>query len=243
MEEAAFSLSVTRYLADKSGNWIIVRQCWRIAFARLGIDSHPLRSFRRDSLGWIVRSWSSDSMDALELQAALVKLDPATTVTPIGSNVKMLPARHRIAFTVDLDENDLTLENAAQNDEKGTSNVVATAMAAGNAARKMHNNCPAQLTVPGHQNHPNNRQIEVAKCEMAEVRWRQPCFDLIFYHTYPPHRGSKHHAKHHAKEKRHHHHHTMHHQHHRSHVVSQWRSIRASDRCHPVVVTHKREIS
>lgn len=109
-------------------------------------------------------------MDALELQAALVKLDPATTVTPIGSNVKMLPARHRIAFTVDLDENDLTLENAAQNDEKGTSNVVATAMAAGNAARKMHNNCSAQLTVPSHQNHPNNRQIEVAKCEMAEVR-------------------------------------------------------------------------
>lgn len=156
----------------------------------------------------------------------------------------MLPARHRIAFTVDLDENDLTLENAAQNDEKGTGNVVATAMAAGNAARKMHNNCSAQLTVPSHQNHPNNRQIEVAKCEMAEVRWRQPCFDLIFYHTYPPHRGSKHHAKHHAKEKRHHHHHTMHHQHHRSHVVSQWRSIRASDRCHLIVVTRcEREIS
>lgn len=204
------------------------------------------RSFRRDFarlellLYWFVIS--SDDMDALELQAALVKLDPATTVTPIGSNVKMLPARHRIAFTVDLDENDLTLENAGQNDEQkgmATGNVVATTgtmAAAGNAARKMHNNCSAQLTVPSHQNHPNNRQIEVAKCEMAEVRWRQPCFDLIFYHTYPPHRGSKHHAKHHAKEKRHHHHHTMHHQHHRSHVVSQWRSIRASDRCHPIVV-------
>ncbi|KAI4498444.1 hypothetical protein M0802_006379 [Mischocyttarus mexicanus] len=39
----------------------------------------------------------------------------------------------------------------------------------------------------------------------------------MIYHTYPPHRGSKHHGKHHAKEKRHHHH-TMHHQHHRSHV-------------------------
>ena len=115
-------------------------------------------------------------MDALELQAALVKLDPATTVTPIGSTVKMLPARHRIAFTVDLDENDLTLENAGQNDEQkgmATGNVVATTgtmAAAGNAARKMHNNCSAQLTVPSHQNHPNNRQIEVAKCEMAEVR-------------------------------------------------------------------------
>ncbi|KAL0106738.1 hypothetical protein PUN28_015347 [Cardiocondyla obscurior] len=42
----------------------------------------------------------------------------------------------------------------------------------------------------------------------------------MIYHTYPPHRGSKHHAKHHAKEKRHHHHHTLHHQHHRAHVVS-----------------------
>ncbi|KAF3429848.1 hypothetical protein E2986_01354 [Frieseomelitta varia] len=142
-------------------------------------------------------------MDALELQAALVKLDPATTVTPIGTNVKMLPPphHHRIAFTVDLDENDLTLENAAQNDEREkTSNA---------APRKLHNNCPAQVTVSGHPNHPNNRQIEVSKCEMAEVR------------------GSKHHAKHHAKEKRHHHHHTMHHQHHRSHVVSQCVPIRA----------------
>lgn len=100
-------------------------------------------------------------MDALELQAALVKLDPATTVTPIGTNVKMMPPpHHRIAFTVDLDENDLTLENAAQNDEREkTSNA---------AARKLHNNCPAaQVTV---SNHPNNRQIEVPKCEMAEVR-------------------------------------------------------------------------
>ncbi|KYQ48431.1 hypothetical protein ALC60_12487 [Trachymyrmex zeteki] len=49
----------------------------------------------------------------------------------------------------------------------------------------------------------------------------------MIYHTYPPHRGSKHHAKHHTKEKRHHHHHTMHHQHHRAHVVSR----RFSDEC------------
>lgn len=209
MEEVAFSLSVTRYLADKSGNWIIVRYSVDGSCSRRDRSARVCskkRSSRRS-----IRSLRLDTMDALELQAALVKLDPATTVTPIGSNVKMLPARHRIAFTVDLDENDLTLENAAQNDEK--------AAGGNNAARKMHNNCSAQLTVPGH--HPNNRQIEVAKCEMAEVRWRQPCFDLIFYHTYPPHRGSKHHAKHHAKEKRHHHHHTMHHQHHRSHAVSQ----------------------
>ncbi|XP_076388044.1 uncharacterized protein LOC143264483 [Megachile rotundata] len=107
-------------------------------------------------------------MDALELQAALVKLDPATTVTPIGSSVKMLPPHHRIAFAVDLDENDLTLEkNTVQNDEK--SNNVSSRVQS-TAPRKMQNNCSAQLTVAGHQNHPNKQQIEVSKCEMAEVR-------------------------------------------------------------------------
>ncbi|XP_076748625.1 uncharacterized protein LOC143422103 [Xylocopa sonorina] len=111
-------------------------------------------------------------MDALELQAALVKLDPATTVTPIGSNVKMMPPpppHHRIAFTVDLDENDLTLENArdVEGDEKSAVSVTQTS----NASRKLHSNCSAQLTVPsGHQTHPSNQQIEVSKCEMAEVR-------------------------------------------------------------------------
>ncbi|XP_017761735.1 PREDICTED: uncharacterized protein LOC108551904 [Eufriesea mexicana] len=82
-------------------------------------------------------------MDALELQAALVKLDPATTVTPIGSNVKMLPPHHRIAFTVDLDENDVTLENSSQNDEK--SNVVPAMQS--NIPRKLHS-CSTQVTVP-----------------------------------------------------------------------------------------------
>lgn len=162
----------------------------------------------------------------MELQAALVKLYPATTVTPIGSNVKTLPSHHRIAFAVDLDQNDLALENASQNDEK-SSHV--SAMQANTTPRKLHGNCSAQLTASGHQNHPKCQQIEVSKCDTVDVRWRQPCFDLIFYHTYPPHRGSKHHAKHHAKEKRHHHHHTMHHQHHRSHAVSQW--FYSSARC------------
>ncbi|XP_029053888.1 uncharacterized protein LOC114881309 [Osmia bicornis bicornis] len=109
-------------------------------------------------------------MDALELQAALVKLDPATTVTPIGSSVKILPAHHRIAFTVDLDENDLTLEkNTVQNNDEKSNNVSGvqtTTM----APRKMQNNCSAQLTVASHQNRPNKQQIEVSKCEMAEVR-------------------------------------------------------------------------
>ncbi|CAL7944604.1 unnamed protein product [Xylocopa violacea] len=112
-------------------------------------------------------------MDALELQAALVKLDPATTVTPIGSNVKMPPPppppHHRIAFTVDLDENELTLEKTRdeQSDEKSGVSVTQTS----NASRKLHSNCSAQLTVPGsQQTHPSNQQLEVSKCEMAEVR-------------------------------------------------------------------------
>ncbi|XP_026669325.1 uncharacterized protein LOC108625049 [Ceratina calcarata] len=106
-------------------------------------------------------------MDALELQAALVKLDPATTVTPIGSNVKVMPPHHRITFAVDLDQNDLTLENTGmQNDGKPMNN---TAHQTNNGSRKLHN-CSNQLTVPGHQNHPSNQQIEMSKCEMAEVR-------------------------------------------------------------------------
>lgn len=58
-------------------------------------------------------------MDALGLQAALVKLDPATTVTPIGSSVKMM-SRHRPSFGVEVDETDLTLRNVLNNrdDEK-----------------------------------------------------------------------------------------------------------------------------
>ncbi|KAG7203358.1 hypothetical protein KM043_013433 [Ampulex compressa] len=104
-------------------------------------------------------------MDALELQAALVKLDPATTVTPIGSTVKIVP-HHRIAFTVDLDESDVTLQNAGQAEEKpcGGSSEQAT------ASRKLSSNCSASLTVSGHQSHQNAQQIGVSKCGMAEVR-------------------------------------------------------------------------
>ncbi|XP_017797510.1 PREDICTED: uncharacterized protein LOC108578654 [Habropoda laboriosa] len=113
-------------------------------------------------------------MDALELQAALVKLDPATTVTPIGSNVKMLPPpppphhrhhhHHRITFTADLDVNDLTVESAVQNDAKSNT-IVSTTL---QTSRK---HCSVQLTVPRRQNNdPNNPQIEVSRCEMAEVR-------------------------------------------------------------------------
>nr|XP_033329177.1 uncharacterized protein LOC117221934 [Megalopta genalis] len=102
-------------------------------------------------------------MDALELQAALVKLDPATTVTPIGSNSKIAPGHHRLAFAVDIDESNPTLESATLNDEASTNG-------SSNGSRKLQGKCSANLSVPGHQNHPSAQQIGVAKCSMAEVR-------------------------------------------------------------------------
>ena len=145
-------------------------------------------------------------MDALELQAALVKLDPATTVTPIRSNLKLVP-HPRIAFTLDIDENNLTFQsaqNTEQTDQKSSTDSANV----------------RQLPVTNQNNLQNSQNPQITKCNMAEVRWRQPSIGVnMLYHTYPPHRGGKH-NKHHAKEKRHHHHHTIHHQHHKAHVVS-----------------------
>lgn len=114
-------------------------------------------------------------MDALELQAALVKLDPATTVTPIGASVKIVPPHHLIAFAVDIDESNLTLENApASNDEKPSNNVSGTQPSA--PSKLQHAKSTVNLAPPGHQNrqnhqhHQNPQQIGLAKCNMAEVR-------------------------------------------------------------------------
>jgi len=100
-------------------------------------------------------------MDALELQAALVKLDPATTVTPIGTTVKLVP-HHRVAFTVNIDdEGELTLEEPAPSDEKPET--------AETASRKTPGNCTAGLT--SHQNHhQSGQQTGGSKCGIAEVR-------------------------------------------------------------------------
>lgn len=97
-------------------------------------------------------------MDALELQAALVKLDPATTVTPIGSNVKLVP-HPRISFALDVDESDLTfqnVQNSAQNSqsEKKLGTDVAN-------VRK--------LSV-SNQNHQNSQNPLITKSNVAEVR-------------------------------------------------------------------------
>ncbi|XP_011335930.1 uncharacterized protein LOC105278494 [Ooceraea biroi] len=101
-------------------------------------------------------------MDTLELQAALVKLDPATTVTPIGTTVKLVP-HHRVAFTVNIDdEGDLTLEDSAPSEEKSPAET---------ASRKTPGNCAASLT--SHQNHHQNsggQQTGGSKCGIAEVR-------------------------------------------------------------------------
>ncbi|XP_023248141.1 uncharacterized protein LOC106646161 [Copidosoma floridanum] len=83
-------------------------------------------------------------MDALELQAALVKLDPATTVTPI------VP-QHQINFGLNLDETDLSLQNKGHNGQQ--------------QARKF---CGG-----GHHHHQNNPPVPVkqpVKCAIGEVR-------------------------------------------------------------------------
>lgn len=105
-------------------------------------------------------------MDALELQAALVKLDPATTVTPIGTTVKLVP-HHRVAFTVNIDdEGDMTLEDQTRNDDEKS--PAETAMS---VSRKTPGNCAAGLTT-GHQGHHqgSGQQMGVPKCGIAEVR-------------------------------------------------------------------------
>lgn len=56
------------------------------------------------------------------LQAALVKLDPATTVTPIGKILKV--HNHRPAYAVDLDDNDLTLNNLLVNETMSKSSEI-----------------------------------------------------------------------------------------------------------------------
>ncbi|XP_020296228.1 uncharacterized protein LOC109861118 [Pseudomyrmex gracilis] len=101
-------------------------------------------------------------MDALELQAALVKLDPATTVTPIGTTVKLVP-HHRVAFTVNIDdESDINLEDSTRDDEKSLAET---------ASRKTPGNCAGGLTA-NHQNHHQSggQQISVSKCGIIEVR-------------------------------------------------------------------------
>jgi len=102
---------------------------------------------------------SSAKMDALELQAALVKLDPATTVTPIGTTVKLMP-HHRVAFTVNIDdEGDMTLEEPTRNDDEKSPSGTATSV-----SRKTPG--AAGLTTGHHQ----GQQMGVSKCGIAEVR-------------------------------------------------------------------------
>lgn len=124
-------------------------------------------------------------MDALELQAALVKLDPATTVTPIGTTVKLVP-HHCVAFTVNIDDGELTMENSTRDDDKSTadlSTTTTTATAITNTSsatsRKTPGNCAVvsglttttTTTMASHQqNHQGGQQLGVSKCGIVEVR-------------------------------------------------------------------------
>ncbi|XP_025158012.1 cell wall protein PRY3-like [Harpegnathos saltator] len=129
-------------------------------------------------------------MDALELQAALVKLDPATTVTPIGTTVKLVP-HHCVAFTVNIDDSELSMENSQRDGDKSTAEVTAaatttaattttttTTTSSAATSRKTPGNCVAGLTSAAatttpasHQNHQGGQQqLAVSKCGIVEVR-------------------------------------------------------------------------
>lgn len=104
-------------------------------------------------------------MDALELQAALVKLDPATTVTPIGTTMKLVP-HHRVAFTVNIDdEGDMTLEDSARRDDAEKSPTET----ATSVSRKTPGNCMGGLTA-SHHHQGGGQQMGVSKCGIVEVR-------------------------------------------------------------------------
>lgn len=118
-------------------------------------------------------------MDALELQAALVKLDPATTVTPIGTTVKLMP-HHCVAFTVNIDDGELGMDNSTLDDEKSaevTTTTTTTTTTSSVTSRKTPGNCVAGLTTTtttttttSHQNHQGGQQLGISKCGIVEVR-------------------------------------------------------------------------
>lgn len=84
-------------------------------------------------------------MDALELQAALVQLDPATTVTPIGP--KLIA---RVPIDIKVDENSVTSQNVQNNGQSDKKALI----------RKMHEG----------QNHLSTKISQMAKCSIADVR-------------------------------------------------------------------------
>ncbi|XP_058809138.1 uncharacterized protein LOC131674458 [Phymastichus coffea] len=92
-------------------------------------------------------------MDALELQAALVKLDPATTVTPLGLSVNLVPAHF-----ADPPSTTAPITTATTNATPATPATTADSGSGGGVAKK-NNGASAGPSAAG-----NN------KCAIAEVR-------------------------------------------------------------------------
>ncbi|XP_074107174.1 uncharacterized protein LOC141532625 [Cotesia typhae] len=92
-------------------------------------------------------------MDTLSLQAALVKLDPATTVTPIGSGVKLLNSRHNRTAFVNVDDNDLTVCNVLNTSSRESRQVSEDRL-----------KVEQKMSIDNQQNQQN------CKCPMVEVR-------------------------------------------------------------------------
>ncbi|KAH0539879.1 hypothetical protein KQX54_009376 [Cotesia glomerata] len=87
------------------------------------------------------------------LQAALVKLDPATTVTPIGSGVKLLSSRHNRTTFVNVDDNDLTVCNVLNTSSRESRQVSEDRL-----------KVEQKISIDNQQNQQN------CKCPMVEVR-------------------------------------------------------------------------
>ncbi|XP_015588143.1 uncharacterized protein LOC107264424 [Cephus cinctus] len=113
-------------------------------------------------------------MDALELQAALVKLDPATTVTPIGSSVKLIPI-DRMSFYVN-DEGYLTCRNPTESqDEKLTEKLQSVATTTGpsnggGGSVGLGAGVGAGVGLPASNRNHENPQAGASKCVLGEVR-------------------------------------------------------------------------
>ncbi|KAJ8669995.1 hypothetical protein QAD02_001254 [Eretmocerus hayati] len=111
-------------------------------------------------------------MDALELQAALVKLDPATTVTPIvTTKVSIVGNQHQVNFSSNVTETDLGLQNNAHHNSlqkqiKSNSSSTTTTMT------RTKTSSSSVVVVGGNGGCSHNHQPtkQTIKCSIAEKR-------------------------------------------------------------------------
>ena len=183
-------------------------------------------------------------MDALELQAALVKLDPATTVTPIVNANQLSFNTDEVDNSIGMKQQEVVVQvlNTPKKSSSSTlssstitttTTTTTTSTTSGSSSTTVTLTCGGTCTALPAAIRKNSKSTasqttaSALKCNDIAARWRQPCTGgvNVIYHTYPPHRTGKHHKNMMAKERRHHHlhhhyhHHTLHH-HKRDRAVS-----------------------